>query len=236
MSAGQRKPSTSYLRRLWPRGGLTLAADTGFRGMGFNGTPSLAGTGGGLATYGERGCLGRWVSECLARRSPIFSLRSAVGIRLTRISTRDRSCWAWTLYWARNRRARSVTVVGIKQHVSIRDALFSSPSTHFTQIHTFQLKVVDEGLLLREGQAHLSLLDGAPVVGRAARHVGLALPRSCRRHYVVKAAATRYPVSMGGFFSFLNPRFGVGRGETLADTRYRTRDQAFKVNNVPRWF
>jgi hypothetical protein len=89
-----RNPFPSYLKRLWPR--WEPAAVTGFRGMGLSGMPSLAGTGGGLATYGERGGLDCWFSECLARRSPIFSLRSAVGMRLTRISTRDRSCCAWT--------------------------------------------------------------------------------------------------------------------------------------------
>lgn len=74
--------------------------------------PSLGGTGGAttyadLVNLGLGGCCG---CRDLARRSPIIFLRREIGIRLMRISTRDRSSEARALYWARNRRARSVTM------------------------------------------------------------------------------------------------------------------------------
>lgn len=37
--------------------------------------------------------------------------RSEMGMRLTRISMRERRPWAWRLYWARSLRARSVTAL-----------------------------------------------------------------------------------------------------------------------------
>lgn len=90
---------------------------TGFREMGGRGVVmSLAGTGGGFSTYWDLGGLGGccWFDSAddddLASSSPIFALRRVVGMRLIRISTRDRSCCAWMLYCALNLRARSVTI------------------------------------------------------------------------------------------------------------------------------
>lgn len=77
--------------------------------MGLGGAPSLVGTGGGRVTYGERPVRDGCGSECLAKSSPILAFRTKVGMRLTRISTRDRNCCACTLYWALSLRARSVT-------------------------------------------------------------------------------------------------------------------------------
>jgi hypothetical protein len=44
-----------------------------------------------------------------ATKSPIFSLRNAVGILFTLISIRVRKPWAWSMYCARSFLARSVT-------------------------------------------------------------------------------------------------------------------------------
>lgn len=46
----------------------------------------------------------------LSASSPILALRSAMGMRLTRISIRVRRPCACKLYCARNFRARSVTI------------------------------------------------------------------------------------------------------------------------------
>lgn len=46
---------------------------------------------------------------CFSSNSPIFTLRSETGIRLTRLSMRARRSLAWRAYWARSLRARSVT-------------------------------------------------------------------------------------------------------------------------------
>ena len=62
---------------------------------------SFAGTGG--AAFGSS------FAACSSTKSCIFLFLSAVGMRLTRISSRDRRPCACRAYWARSLRARSVT-------------------------------------------------------------------------------------------------------------------------------
>lgn len=113
------------------------------RGVSFSGTGggpidgSIVCDGVGLTCWGCRPFL------YLSASSPILALRNAMGMRLTRISIRVRSPWAWRLYCARSFRARSVTV----------DALDVAPSWYvLAQLrpHTFELEVVNERLLLAQ--------------------------------------------------------------------------------------
>ena len=113
MIRGKKKNLDSYLILFCPRAVFDIG--TGFREMGGCGVaPSLAGTGGGFSTHCDLGGLGGcWpgsADDDLERSSPIFAFRRVVGMRLIRISTRDRSCCAWMLYCALNLRARSVTI------------------------------------------------------------------------------------------------------------------------------
>lgn len=93
---------SSHLMRFCPAAVVLVTGGTGLREMDLSDVPSLAGTGGGLACkagLGARGgCCGCCGCRDLARSSLILAFRKAVGIRLTRISTRDRSCCAWILY------------------------------------------------------------------------------------------------------------------------------------------
>lgn len=76
---------------------------------------SLSGTCGGLDERDTEcdgvglTCWGCWPFLYLSASSPILAFRSAMGMRLTRISMRVRRPWAWRWYCARNFRARSVT-------------------------------------------------------------------------------------------------------------------------------
>lgn len=82
-----------------------------------------------------------------------------MGILLIRISTRERTVVAMKLYWALNRRARSVT--GIQVSRASLYAILKPP--------TLKLHVINHGLLLLHGnRAWCSLLDRASRICRRA--------------------------------------------------------------------
>lgn len=94
----------------------------------------------------------RSCSRHLCIRSPILTLRRDVGIRLTRISIRDRRPWAWRWYCARNLRARSVTAMGGQHYALARVGPRARP--------TLQLQVIYQSLLLQETDDSPGFSDG----------------------------------------------------------------------------
>jgi hypothetical protein len=84
--------------------------------------------------------------------SPMFVFRSAIGMRLTRISIRVRSPCAWSIYCARSFLARSVTVQ--KTIRKVPDAILKPRN-----ILTLKLQVVYQSLFLTQRDTHCRLLD-----------------------------------------------------------------------------
>jgi hypothetical protein len=64
--------------------------------------------------------------------SPMLAVRSARGIRLTRISIRDRRPCAWSIYCARSFLARSVTITTISMCLDLQKASSTySPTANY---------------------------------------------------------------------------------------------------------
>lgn len=101
----------------------------------------------GLRSFRGEGfaCWARREAMCFSSSSPIVALRRATGIRLTRLSIRARRSFAWRAYCARSLRARSVTMAWLV------DCQVSDVSRE----RTFELQVVNQGLLLSAGNTKL---------------------------------------------------------------------------------
>ena len=106
---------------------------------------------------------------------------SEMGMRLTRISMRERRPWAWRLYCARRRRARSVTAAALALCVAPRVC------SGTWRDRTLELEVIYQGLLLSYREAGPRLLNRASVMRCSGWRAGL--DRDCG---VVRARGGRW--------------------------------------------